>query len=128
MYKDFVSADFSRWLDNALHQEIPEEVAAFGFNLYEDDDDHWSVELVGTDRFDPEDEDWMCYEVTDFGTRDNCYTWHEDTTWMEIQKKVIAFLMEYLENGKSADVLQSKQAVGVGFVDGDVEMIWEKGE
>lgn len=116
----------SDWLDNVPLQEIPAEVAAFGFNLYEDADDYWSVELVGTDRFDPEDEDWMCFEVTDFGTRESCCTWHEAATWMEIQKEVIAVLTEYLERGKYADVLKSKTAVGVGFVDGDVEIIWQK--
>lgn len=118
--------NISKWLDNALQQEIPEEVAAFGFNLYEDEDDHWSVELVGTDRFDPEDEDWMCYEVTDFGTRDDCYTWQEHTEWMEIQQKVVAVLTEYLEKGKYADVLKSKSGVGVGFVDGDIEILYQK--
>lgn len=118
----------SDWLDSVPLGEIPAEVVAFGFNLYEDAEDHWSVELVGTYQFDPEDEDWMCCEVTDFGTREACCTWHEKTTWMEIQKKVIAALNEYLEKGKYADVLKSRAAVGVGFVDGDVEIIWEKGE
>lgn len=126
MYQEFMDTEFSKWLDNALLQEIPEEVTAFGFNLYEDEDDHWSVELVGTERFDPEDEEWMCYEITDFGTRESCYTWRESTTWMEIQKKIIAVLTEYLKNGKYADILKSKAGVGIGFVDGDIEIIYQK--
>ena len=44
--------EVSKWLDqvleDALETGIPKEVTAFGFNLYEDGDYDWSMELVGT--------------------------------------------------------------------------------
>ena len=50
----------SNWIDKVLDQEIPNTVVAFCFNLYEESDGSWAMELVGTERFDPEDEDWAC--------------------------------------------------------------------
>ncbi len=54
---------------------ISNEVIAFGFNLYDDGDFHWSMELIGTSEFDVDDEDWLCNEVTDFDTRDGPFQW-----------------------------------------------------
>lgn len=60
----------SAWLDDVLKQNIPDDVEAFCFNLYDDGNSSWSMELVGTERFDENDFDWPCDEVTDFGTRE----------------------------------------------------------
>ena len=49
--------EVANWLNNVLNQDIPEEVVAFCFNLYEDGNNAWSMELVGTERFDVDDED-----------------------------------------------------------------------
>ena len=116
----------SNWLDSILKESIPENVIAFGFNLYEDEDNHWSIELVGTNRFDIEDEDWCCDEITDFGTRENSFTWKQDTTWNKILEDVISYLKEYLNIGKYANVLKDKMGIGVGFVDGDLEIIYHQ--
>lgn len=116
----------SDWLDNILKQSIPEDVIAFGFNLYEDEDNHWSIELVGTNRFDIEDEDWCCDEITDFGTRENPFMWKQDTTWNKILEDTIFYLKEYLNVGKYANVLKDKMGIGVGFVDGDLEIIYHQ--
>lgn len=115
------------WLEEALKQDIPEEVAGFCFNLYEDGDGHWSVELVGAERFDEQDEDWPCDEVTDFDTRTNPLTWQGAYAWDRALEEIRAALTEYLERGKRADVLKSRGGVGVGFVDGDLENLYVKG-
>ena len=118
--------EISKWLDNALNQEIPDEVVALCFNLYEDGNNKWSMEIVGTDRFDVEDEDWCCDEVTDFGTRNNCYTWEEAKKWNEILSEITSLLKDYLVSGKYAKLLKEKCGIGVGFVDGDIEIIYQK--
>lgn len=61
----------SEWIDNVLKNNIPDNIVAFCFNLYDDGNRTWSMELVGTEQFDLENEDWACCEVTDFGTRQN---------------------------------------------------------
>lgn len=99
---------------------------AFCFNLYEDEDDQWSVELVGTSRFDVEDEDWCCDETADFGTRERPFVWKQKASWNEILAESVSYIKEYLKNGRFADVLKERLGVGIGFVDGDVEILYTK--
>lgn len=122
--------EISEWLDNILEDisntGIPDDVIAFGFNLYDDDGDNWSMELIGTSEFDTDDEDWLCNEVTDFDTRDVSFQWCRKAEWEEILNDVVCFLKKYLESGKYADVLKAKSGVGVGFVDGNVEILYSR--
>lgn len=119
----------SEWLDDVLEDildtGIPNEVIAFGFNLY-DDGDEWAMELIGASEFDIEDEDWLCNEVTDFNTRDNPFRWYKKAEWEEILKDVTCFLKNYLESGKYADVLKAKSGIGVGFVDGNINILYSR--
>ena len=116
----------SEWLDVVLETDIPAEVVAFGFNLYEDIDHDWSMELIGTSKFDVDDEDWLCNEVTDLDTRENPLQWHRETGCEEILNDIVSALKEYLKNGKYADILKAKSGVGVGFVDGNIEILHVK--
>ncbi len=116
------------WLNNLLEQEIPSETVAFCFNLYEDAGDAWSLELVGTGDFDddPGNPDWACEEVTDFDTREAPLSWEKEAEWDEILDDVITALKQYLETGIHADILKAYAGVGVGFVDGDMEILYTK--
>ena len=119
----------SEWLDDVLEgiwdTGIPKEVIAFGFNLYDDGED-WSMELIGASEFDMDDEDWLCNEVTDFDTRDNPFRWCKKAGWEEILNEVTCLLKRYLESGKYADVLKEKSGVGVGFVDGNINILYSR--
>lgn len=114
----------SNWLDNVLMQDISKDVVAFCFNLYDDGDNDWSMELIGAARFDTDDEDWPCYEVTDFGTRKENLVWNKTAQWDEVLDEMVAVLKEYLQKGKYAEVLKSKSGVGIGFVDGNIEILY----
>ncbi len=116
----------SKWLDDVLETDIPHEVVAFGFNLYDDDNYNWSIELVGTSEFDINDDDWLCNEVTDFDTRETPFRWKKEADWNQILIEIVNFLKEYLQSGKYANTLKSKAGVGVGFVDGDIEILYAK--
>ena len=122
--------EVSEWLDDVLEDVsdmgIPTEVIAFGFNLYDDGDDNWSMELIGTSEFDTDDEDWLCNEVTDFDTRDDPFQWYKKATWEEILNDITCLLDRYLKSGKYADVLKAKSGIGAGFVDGDVKILYSK--
>lgn len=113
-----------KWLDDILCQAIPDEVVAFNFNLYEDGGEKWSMELVGTDAYDPDDEDWRCEEVTDFGTREEPLSWTKATGWETVLEDAMNAVKQYLVQGQYADILKSKEAVGIGFVDGDGELLY----
>ena len=116
----------SNWIDKILDQEIPNTVVAFCFNLYEESDGSWAMELVGTERFDLEDEDWACNELTDFGSRECLYNWEMECEWDEALEYMVKELSQYLENGKYAELLKSRVGIGVGFVDGNIEIIHKK--
>lgn len=119
--------EIEEWLDDVLEDisntGLPNEVIAFGFNLYDDGEDHWSMELVGTSEFDTEDEDWLCNEVTEFNTRDAPFQWCKKAEWEAVLNDVACHLKRYLESGTYADVLKAKAGVGVGFVDGNVKIL-----
>ena len=88
------------WIDSLPLSQLPENTKAFNFNLYEDGDNWWSIELVATDRFDVLDQDWACDEIADFGTRDNPFSWEEEADWNDIQEEMNNALKQYLEEGK----------------------------
>ncbi len=113
----------SDWIDDVLNIDIPDEVMAFCFNLYEEGNGSWSMELIGSERFDLEDEDWACDEVTDFRSRQKPYEWEADYTWEEALAYMFNALTDYLENGKYANLLKSRTGVGVGFVDGNIKIL-----
>lgn len=115
-----------RWLDEMLSEEFPEEVVAISFNLYEDGDDSWSLEVVGAASFDAEDSDWACDEVTTFDTREDPFTWEESADWEDILSEATEALTKYLEDGKYADRLKTCTGIGVGFVDGEIEVIYSR--
>lgn len=115
-----------KWLDSILEQMIPTDVVALNFNLYEDGDNNWSIELVGTETFDLDDEDWACSENFDFGSRKHPLTWKETKAWNEILEEMINILKKYLEQGKYSNILKKYQGVGIGFVDGNIEILFAK--
>ena len=112
------------WLNDILGQKIPSEVRAFCFNLYDDWYEGWHIELVGTENFDVDDEDWACDEITDFGTREKPLSWKKEADWNEVLSEVSSALKQYLENGLYADILKSRAGVAVGFVDGNLEILY----
>lgn len=116
--------EFEKWLDKVLDKNLPFEAVGINFNLYEETDLHWSVQLVATKWFDPEDEDWVCDEV--FTTGEDLYSWQQDTGWETVLELAKEWVDKYLEHGKHAADLKNYIAVGVGFVDGDVWVLYQK--
>ena len=64
--------------------------------------------------------------VTAFGSRENLFTWEADEEWEVVLDNVIEIIKEYLEKGKYANTLKGLTAVGTGFVDGDIEILFRK--
>ena len=116
--------DFFEWLDLILKNELNSEIKAINFNLYEDTDNKWSIELVGTFSFDRDNDDWACDEV--FATRDNPFMIERESDWKSMETFFIGLLNEYLSFGKYAGSLKKYQAIGRGFVDGDLHILYER--
>lgn len=100
-----MNIDFFSWLDEILSQEFPKDTVAICFNLYEEEDNKWAVELIGTDEFDEEDDDWACDEIIVF--RDNLFYFEMDADWEEVWESVNEIILKYLENGTKAKKIAS---------------------
>lgn len=115
-----------QWLDEALAGGIPAGVAAFCANVCETSKG-FELELVGTSEFDPDDSDWACAEL--FTSRDKPrFAISRETAggdWTAALGYVVRKMREYLSAGSAgARTLQSTRAVAVGFVDGDLVLVW----
>ena len=113
---------FFAWLDAILARELEVGIRAICFNLYEDVGNKWSVELVGTDSFEEDSDDWACREV--FATRDHPFVIQRASDWRTMEGVFTDLMRDYLSHGKYAGKLKQYQAVGLGFVDGDLHVLY----
>jgi len=117
--------DFEKWCRRAIGKGIPDNVVALVFNIYEGEDNRWSVEVVGTSSFDEHYDDWACDEVTTFDTRDNPFSWQEEAPWENVLSEVRGLVKCYIESETSLDKLKEMRGIACGFVDGDLELIYK---
>ena len=122
MYESFEA--FEEWLDPYLSGGLPGEIVAANFNIYETEDPElFELQMIGSSEYDPDDPDWACSE--EFTTGEDVFELSasdED----ECLVRCGGLLQEYLECGGYAAVLLSLGAVTYGFVDGDLETVFEK--
>lgn len=116
--------EFFKWLDSILKLELPNEIKAINFNLYKDINNKWSIELIGSSSFNENDPDWACDEV--FTTRENPFVITKESKWNEIETLFTNLVNKYLESGKYCNKLKQYEAIGIGFVDGDLNILYKK--
>jgi hypothetical protein len=123
------SSVFNDWLNLALSSPIPDEVQAFSFNLFEPafvDDTKFGVELVGAGAYTPENTDWACDEIWEAKPRQlNIPRYISGDEWeacLALIKKQVQTLLS--SDGSISTALKSRQAVALGFVDGDLDVLW----
>jgi hypothetical protein len=115
---------FSLWLDKHLSQDLSGEIIALNFNLYEGSEQTYDIELVGCASFDEDNGDWASDEV--FATRDDLFfipRTADIAQWEQGLSFVTSLVEKYLSDGKYNEKLKSYTAVGIGFVDGDIDII-----
>lgn len=119
--------EFARWLDKLLESKMPENIAAFNFNIYDEEDETYGIQLIASNEFSEEDEDWACSEV--YSSEENIfYIDHSDEKDADNQRGlefISGLVMQYIKSGKSANLLKSVKAVGAGFVDGDILVLYK---
>ena len=130
MLQTAIYEEFEKWLDDLLeNNDMPENTAAFNFNLYEESvEEHiYGVQLIAAERFDKDDPDWPCDEVWSSEEDIFCIDTsdEEDTGWKHALELISEMCSEYLENGRYKDILTDSQGVGIGFVDGDIDLIYK---
>lgn len=132
------SDQFRQWLAQALADEPPAAVQAFAFNLLDygiaaDDDADggdegvmFGIELTGAASFDAADPDWACDEVWEPARRVlDIPLAFSGTDWESCLRAIDILLRQTLAGAdRSARLLTSRQGVGLGFVDGDLAVLW----
>lgn len=120
--------EFEKWLDNLLeNNDMPENAIAFNFNLYEEEDDSYGIQLIASDEFDENDSDWACSEV--WSSEEDIFyisaSDEQDKDWRKALEFISNLICDYLENGKYKHILLAEKAIGVGFVDGDIDLLYK---
>jgi len=121
---------FGAWLEAGLFKPVPNSVRGFAFNLFESGlgcGAKFGIELVGANRFDADDADWACDETWE--PEDRHLLIPDDYSgvdWAPCLAKMKALVQKELRGPThAAKMLQSRQGVGIGFVDGELEIVWE---
>ena len=120
-----VKAEFFAWADRLLNVEVPKGTVAFHFNLYEGIDSV-HVQLAGTESFSTVPEYWPGGET--FSSGDDVFHVPFEvagTNWQEWLEALRRLASSYIATGKNSGVLRSSQGVGIGFVDGDMYVLWQ---
>ena len=118
-------ADFASWLDIVLEPELPEGIAAFCFNLYEDTEDAhlFAFQLIGALDYDPLLSDWACEEL--YSTGEYLFL-HRALDWESCLEEGAGLIKSYLTLGLRREKLLAARAVAIGFVDGDLETVYTR--
>ena len=123
--------EFARWLDSLLeNNDMPENTAAFCFNIYDEEDETYGVQLIASDEFDENDGgDWACSEVWS-SEEDIFYIDHSDEEdagyerGLEFVSGLIGMTMVIMDTGGTfRNILLRAKAVGAGFVDGELSIL-----
>jgi len=121
--------DFKVWLTDSVSTAIPASVRAFSFNLCELDDDGspFGVELIGSSEFDIEDGDWACDEVWAATPRMlEIPVAFSSRSWEGCLAAVKRLVIAAIDADGAGEILQTREGVAVGFVDGDLDLVWHR--
>lgn len=113
------------WIDSVLSENDFIGIKSINFNLYEGEGT-FHLQIIGSKKTPNEDEEWYC--DNDFTTGENVFIINRSITGEEWKKGLEYFtkkIKQYIQNGKYKNKLTSMKAIGIGFVDGDIEIIYE---
>ena len=113
------------WIDSILGKNEFFDILAINFNIYEGVGTY-HLQIVGSKTTPEQDEEWYCNNH--FTTGEDVFIVRREITGQEWEEGLIYFtkiVKEYLEKGKYAKKLKGMKAVGIGFVDGDNELVYE---
>jgi hypothetical protein len=115
---------FNAWVDRLLIEFGSAPVVAYNFNLYEHEEE-FAIQLVGTGSFDLGDEDWACNEIFSSG-EDLFYLLHTVVghRWQNGLETANSLVKNYLQHGKHGTLMKAARGVGVGFVSGDIDLVY----
>ena len=121
---------FAVWVNIALLDDLPANTRAFCFNLFMPADPRhkFGVELIASDKFDLENENWACSEIWEATPRQlfipNEFAGQD---WKQCLSNMTSLVTEFVKTKNSgAAVLRRYHAIAIGFVDGDLDIVYKK--
>ena len=121
--------EFAKWLDSLFeNNDIPENAVAFNFNLYDEEEENiYGVQIIASERFDENDSDWACDEIWSSEEDVFCVDISDEkhTDWKQALECITELVREYLETGRYKNILTDSKAVGIGFVDGELDILFK---
>ena len=115
--------EFSAWANTIFKNPFPDNTIAINFNLYEEsEEDTYSVQIIGTEKFD--ENDWACYDT--FSSGEDLYYWKEQGGWKQALSTAMEMVNKYMDESDFSELLKSYDGIGIGFVDGDIEIMYRK--
>lgn len=121
-----MNQNFSIWINRHLKKSLSQTIKAMNFNIYECKDSY-DVQLIGASMFDESDDDWACEEV--FTTGEDIFKISKikaGENWEDALEYIKIIIKGYILKGKYALVLTKYEAIGMGFVDGDIHILHRK--
>jgi len=124
-YKEFDYNNFTSWLNEILKNPLPENTKGINFNLYEEENPNaYGIQSVATKSFDLNDDDWACDDI--FSSGENMYFFTNKNNWEQILKEIELNIKDYLDKENESTVLKNYEGIGLGFVDGDLIILYKK--
>ena len=124
------SEEFENWLASAFAVDVPDTVVAYSFNIFEIDssDAKYGIELIGAGEFDADDMDWACDEAWVPNPRALCIPLaFANGEWEACLVSAKQLVQRSLGSASHASTkIKTAEAVAIGFVDGDLELIWQR--
>ena len=120
MKREQVKNAIKEWLiEIDKSEKLPKDIIALNFGLFEP----YGVELIGSESYDAEDDDWACEE--DFVPKQRICPNIEisDTVhWATVLQDISGILKEIIIEGADITILQTEH-ITAGFCDGDLVII-----
>ncbi len=113
------------WIDEILIENQISDFGAYNFNIYESEGE-FHIQVVGTNSFDLDDDDWACDEI--YSSEEDIFIIpfeESGSDWKDGLLYIKGLLNNYLEFGQYSRILKKSRGVGVGFVDGDIDILYK---
>ncbi len=122
-------------LDIDREETLPREIIALNFNIYEEtididrplDNTNWAyfIDLIGSPRFDEEDEDWACDDDDTFEPNKRMgpkWTYSKEIEWEEVEEEIGRVLLELITELHDLPLFQVEY-IAFGHNDGTLTII-----
>ena len=119
---------FENWIDYLIETNtMPEDTRALCLNLYEEGDDMYSMQIIAANRYSDTDDDWPCDETWSSG--EDVFTIsianEEEKDRQRAYDIFTEIISAYVRDGKYSSLLTSYLALAMGYVDGELEIIYK---